>query len=67
MAYDPAKRKKNQRKYELDLAECEPVFDGPMLTREDVREEYGEQRLVSLGWLNGRVVVRGRTARTAPE
>jgi len=57
MAYDPAKRKKNRRKHEIDLAECEPVFDEPMLTREDVREEYGEQRLVSLGWLNGRVVV----------
>jgi uncharacterized DUF497 family protein len=53
MPYDPAKRKKNQRKHQIDLAECEAVFDGPMLTR----EEYGEQRLVSLGWLKGRVVV----------
>ncbi len=57
MAYDPAKRKKNQRKHEIDLAECDPVFDGPMLTREDARAAYGEQRLVSLGWLKGRVVV----------
>ena len=57
MIYDPTKRKKNQRKHEIDLAECEPVFDGPMLTREDTREEYDEQRLVSLGWLRGRVVV----------
>ena len=57
MAYDPAKRKKNQRKHEIDLADCESVFDGPMLTREDASEEYGEQRLVSLGWLDGRVVV----------
>lgn len=57
VTYDPAKRKKNQSKHEIDLAECEPVFDGPMLTREDTRAEYGEIRLVSLGWLNGRVVV----------
>ena len=57
MAYDPAKRKKNRRKHEIDLAECDPVFGGPMLTREDTREKYGEQRLVSLGWLKGRVVV----------
>jgi uncharacterized DUF497 family protein len=28
-----------------------------MLTREDDRENYGEQRLVSLGWAHGRVVV----------
>lgn len=57
MAYDPAKQRKNRRKHEIDLAECELVFDGPMLTREDARDEYGEQRLVSLGWLNRRVVV----------
>jgi uncharacterized DUF497 family protein len=54
MGYDPTKRKKNQRKHEIDLAECEPVFDEPMLTREDTREEYGERRLVSLGWISCR-------------
>lgn len=57
MAYDPTKRKKNQRKHAIDLAECEPVFDEPMLTREDTRQEYGEQRLVSVGLLKGRIVV----------
>ena len=57
MGHDPAKQKKNQRKHAIDLAECESVFDTPMLTREDRRENYGEQRLVSLGLLNGRVVV----------
>ncbi|WP_420465823.1 BrnT family toxin [Panacagrimonas sp.] len=45
MTYDPPKRKKNLRKHAIDLAECEPVFDAPMLTREDTREAYGEQRL----------------------
>ncbi|MES2885557.1 MAG: BrnT family toxin [Pseudomonadota bacterium] len=44
MTYDPAKRKKNQRKHEVDLAESEPVFDEPMLSREDASETYGEQR-----------------------
>lgn len=57
MAYDPAKRTKNQRKHVIDLADCEPVFDEPMLTREDTREQYGEQRLVSVGLLKGRIVV----------
>jgi hypothetical protein len=28
-----------------------------MLTREDDREDYGEQRWISLGWAHGRVVV----------
>ena len=57
MTSDPTKRKANQRKHKVDLAECDPVFDEPMLTREDTREGYGEQRLLSLGWLKGRVVV----------
>jgi len=57
MSYDPAKQKHNLRKHGIDLAECEAVFDEPMLTREDDRKAYGEQRLISLGWLKDRVVV----------
>jgi hypothetical protein len=57
MAYDPAKRRSNKRKHNIDLAECEAVFDAPMLTREDASQVYDEQRLISLGWLQGRVVV----------
>ena len=56
MPFDPVKRQTNLKKHEIDLAECESVFDEPMLTREDSRESYGEQRLVSLGWLKSRVV-----------
>ena len=57
MSYDPAKRSKNLRKHGVDLPDCIEAFDCPMLTREDDREGYGEQRLVSLGWAHGRVVV----------
>ena len=57
MSHDPAKRRKNLRKHNVDLPSCMEAFDGPMLTREDDRESYGEQRLVSLGWAHGRVVV----------
>jgi uncharacterized DUF497 family protein len=57
MTYDPAKRRSNKRKHEIDLADCEAAFDAPMLTREDASQDYGEQRLISLGWLQGRVVV----------
>ncbi len=41
----------------IDLARCESIFDSPMLTKEDTRDTYGEQRLQSLGWLNSRVVL----------
>jgi uncharacterized protein len=57
MTYDPAKRRSNKRKHKIDLTDCEAAFDAPMLTREDASQDYGEQRLISLGWLQGRVVV----------
>jgi uncharacterized DUF497 family protein len=57
MTYDASKRKRNKRKHTIDLADCDAVFDGPMLTREDTRQGYGEQRLISLGRLKGRIVV----------
>jgi uncharacterized protein len=57
MTYDADKRKRNKLKHAIDLAECDAVFDEPMLTREDTRQAYGEQRLISLGRLKGRIVV----------
>ena len=64
MTSDPKKRRSNKRKHQLDLDGCEAAFDGPMLTREDASEGFGEQRLVSLGWAQGRVVVLVWTDRT---
>ena len=55
--HDPKKRKSNLRKHKVDLADGYAAFDAPMLTREDTREKYGEQRFVSLGLTRGRVVV----------
>ena len=57
MTFDPVKRQTNQEKHKIDLAECESVFDEPMLPREDGSEIYGEQRLVSLARLKSQVVV----------
>ncbi len=57
MIHDPKKRKANLRKHKVDLADCYEAFDAPMLTREDTREDYGEQRFVSLGLAHGTVVV----------
>ena len=54
--WDEAKRKKNLRDHGIDLAEVACVFDAPMVTVEDQRESYGEQRLLSLGWFRNRVV-----------
>jgi len=57
ITYDETKRAANLAKHGIDLAECGSVFDAPMLTEEDTREAYGEQRLKSLCWLKGRVAV----------
>lgn len=65
ITFDETKRQANLRKHELDFADCETVFDAPLVTEEDTREAYGEQRLKSLGWLNGRVVVVIWTERDA--
>lgn len=57
ITYNDVKRRTNLAKHGIDLADCAEVFDGPMLTDEDARVAYGEQRLKNLGWLHGRVVV----------
>jgi uncharacterized DUF497 family protein len=57
VSHDPAKRHKSLRKHGIDLPVCMDAFDAPMLTREDDRGDYGEQRFVSIGWAHGRMVV----------
>jgi uncharacterized DUF497 family protein len=57
ITFDGRKRKANIAKHGIDLAEVESAFDSPMVTIEDDRVAYGEQRLKSLAWWNGRVVV----------
>ena len=37
----------------LTLPICEEFFDGGLLTREDAREAYGEERYQSVGVFNG--------------
>lgn len=66
VAYDEMRRLANLAKHGIDLAECGGVFDAPMLTEEDAREAYGEQRLKSLCWLSGRVVVVWTDRATGP-
>lgn len=56
ISWDESKRTKNLKDHGIDLAELACVFDAPLLTVEDERERYGEQRLQSLGWFRDRVV-----------
>ena len=56
ITWDEPKRRENLCKHGIDLALLEDVFDAPLLTVEDDREAYGEQRLQSLAFWRGRVV-----------
>lgn len=56
ITWDEAKRTKNLKDHKIDLAEVACVFDAPMVTVEDERESYGEQRLQSLAWFRDCVV-----------
>jgi uncharacterized DUF497 family protein len=48
-----AKRKSNLKTHGLDFLNAPKVFEGLTFTFEDNRFEYGEQRFVTLGILNG--------------
>ena len=56
IVWDESKRKKNLKDHGIDLAEVACGFDAPMVTVEDEREQFGEQRLQSLAWFRNRVV-----------
>lgn len=54
--WDEAKRLANLRKHGIDFTDVPAVFDGDIVSVEDNRYNYGEQRFVSFGLLQGRVV-----------
>jgi uncharacterized DUF497 family protein len=56
VTWDERKRQANLRHHGLDFEGCETVFDEPVVTVEDARLAYGEQRINLLGWLKARVV-----------
>jgi uncharacterized protein len=39
------------------MRRAKEVFSGPHFTRLDDRQDYGETRYISAGWLDGRLVV----------
>jgi uncharacterized DUF497 family protein len=55
--WDEAKRETNLKKHGLDFADAEKVFNSPLLLIEDLREDYGEQRMIGIGLLDFLVVL----------
>ena len=53
--WDETKNCSNIRKHCFDFAEAEEMFRGFLLVRPDVREDYGEERWIGIGMIQGRV------------
>ena len=61
--WDRNKNDENLRKHGLSFEDAPEVFDGRCLTFEDIRIDYGEERYITLGHLEGRLVVIAHTPR----
>lgn len=61
--WDPAKNRSNFAKHGFDFEDAEEVFEGFCFTFEDRRFDYGETRLITVGLLDGRVVVIAQVRR----
>jgi uncharacterized DUF497 family protein len=55
--WDDAKSRGNVAKHALDFADAAQVLSGRCVTFMDSRFDYGEERLITLGLLAGRVVI----------
>jgi uncharacterized protein len=55
--WDEDKNRRNQQRHGLNFTEAERVFTPALFVDIDDREDYGEERYVGLGLLDGRVVV----------
>ena len=63
LEWDETKRLTNVRDHGIDFVDAIEVFEGDVVTVEDDRVTYGEQRFVTLGLLKGRVVAIVHTER----
>ena len=63
--YPSAKRDDTLAERGLDMARAAEIFSGGTLTVEDDREDYGETRLITIGFLDSRMVVMVWTQRGA--
>jgi len=55
--FDTEKRDRTLAKRQVDFARAAEVFAGRHFTLEDIRDDYGETRYITVGKLDGRMVV----------
>jgi uncharacterized DUF497 family protein len=57
ISFDPAKRDATFIDRGLAFEDAAEVFAGSTYDLEDDRQDYGETRIITVGWLSGRMVV----------
>lgn len=55
--WDENKRQTNVTKHGIDFIDAQKIFDYDTVTIEDNRFNYGEQRFIAIGLLNGKIIV----------
>ena len=58
-----SKRESNIRRHGIDFVDVSALFEGLTVTVEDTRVAYGEPRYITIGLLQGRVIVVVHTER----
>ena len=61
--FDPEKREQTLIHRGLDMADAELVLNSNNLSFPDLRNEYGEERFISIGLIEGRMVYIAWTLR----
>jgi uncharacterized protein len=61
--WDTKKNQNNYDKHGLSFEDADLVFEGETISFKDDREDYGEERFITLGELKKRVVVVVHTQR----
>jgi uncharacterized DUF497 family protein len=57
ITFDPAKRDATLRNRNLAFTDAVKVFAGPVINIPDVRRDYGELRVITVGMLGSRMVI----------
>ena len=55
--WDEVKNRVNIRKHGVGFETAKRIFEGPVLTRIDLRREYGEERSISIGRIDRAAVI----------
>ena len=61
--WDEAKDRANVAKHGIDFETARRIFDDPLLTRPDLRRDYGEERYTGIGRVEAATVVVAYTVR----